>query len=172
MRDQYIFDIPVYRKTHEEFNTEINRELAKRVERIVSCDPQRRPLNRETYGRQKDAVIAESGGPWQFNQIVGWLRLFAEGDKIGCHLWWVNAKRLNRRMQKKRFQLQTFSDVLGGGCRNKYSNEIYDILLKRLIEEAAEPQYKKRYIDLNVFRRVGPFIDWRGMLNQLIAQNR
>lgn len=169
MRNQYIFDIPVYRKTHEEFNAEINRELAKRVERIVSCDPQRRPPNGKTRQRLHHAVIAESGGPWQFNQIVGWLRLFVEGGKIGCHPWWIDAKRLNRKMRHKRLYLKTKSDVLGIRLRNESSNEIYDILLKRLTKEAAEPPYKKRYVDLDVFRRVGPFIDWRGMLDQLIA---
>ena len=69
MRYQYIFDIPVYRKTHDEFDAEINMYVAKHVEWIVSHDQQRRPLSRERQDRQRHSVIAESGGPWQFNQI-------------------------------------------------------------------------------------------------------
>jgi len=87
MRNKYIFDIPVYRKSHGEFDAEIDIAVDKRVEHIVSHDPQRRRLDQETRQRLHHAVIAESGGPWQFNQIVGWLRLFVEGDKIGCHPW-------------------------------------------------------------------------------------
>jgi len=172
MRDKYIFDIPVYRKSHSEFDAEISTALAKRIEHILSHDPERRRLDRETHHRLHHAVIAESGGPWQFNQIVGWLRLFVEGSKIGCHPWWVNAKRLSRRMRNKRFYLKTTSDVLGIRLRNETSNEIFDILLKRLSEKAEEPPYKNRYVDLAVFRRVGPFIDWRGMLDQMVAKNR
>ena len=172
MRDKYIFDIPVYRKSHDEFDAEIDTAMAKRVEHIISHDPQRRRPDRETHQRLHHAVIAESGGPWQFNQIVGWLRLFVEGDKIGCHPWWVDAKRLSRRMRQKRLYLQTTSDVLGVRLRNESSNEIYDILLKRLSEKAEEQPYKNRYVDLDIFRRVGPFIDWREMIDQMIARNR
>jgi len=172
MRDKYIFDIPVYRKSPSEFDAEINIAMARRVENIVSYDPERRQLDRETHQRLHHAVIAESGGPWQFNQIVGWLRLFVEGGKIGCHPWWVDAKRLSRRMRHKRLYLKTTSDVLGIHLRNESSHEIFDILLKRLSEKAEEPPYKNRYVDLDVFRRVGPFIDWRGMIDQMIAKNR
>ena len=165
MSDQYIFDIPVYRTTHDKFNAEIDMHVAKRVEWIVSHDPQRRPLSHEAQDRQFNSVIAESGGPWQFNQIVGWLRLFAEGHTIGCHPWWVDAKRLNRRMRHKRLYLTTFSDVLGAWFPDESSSEIFDTLLERLTDKAAESPYKNRYVDLDVFRRVGPFINWRGILD-------
>lgn len=167
MRDQYIFDIPVYRKTHDEFNNEIKTHVAKRVEWIVSHDPQRRPLSLNIRNRQLNSVIAESGGPWQFNQIVGWLRLFAEGYTIGCHLWWVDAQRLNLRMRQKRLYLTTSSDVLGAYFRKESSPEIFNRLLEQLTNMAAELSYKTRYVDLGIFRRVGPFIDWRKMLDQL-----
>jgi hypothetical protein len=84
MRNKYIFDIPIYRKTKTEFNSEIETQVAKRVERIISYDPEQRPLSQDVQQRQYHSVIAESGGPWQFNQIVGWFRLFVEGKTIGC----------------------------------------------------------------------------------------
>lgn len=79
MRDQYVFDIPVYRSTSDEFDKEIDIYVTKRVEWIGSYSPQQRPLNQEMRDRQLHSVIAESGGLWQFNQVVGWLRLFVEG---------------------------------------------------------------------------------------------
>ena len=172
MRDQYIFDIPIYRNTKDDFNTEIETHVAKRVEWIIYHDPERRPLSREVRDRQLHSVIAESGGPWQFNQIVGWLRLFAEGNTIGCHPWWVEAKRLNRKMSNKRLYLKTFSDVLGVRFPNESSTEIFNTLLERLTEMAKEPKYKNRYVDLDFFRRIGPFIDWRRLLDRLVEQNK
>ncbi len=151
MRDKYIFDIPVYRKSPGEFDAEINTAMTKRVEYITSHDPERRRLDKETHQRVYHAVIAESGGPWQYNQIVGWLRLFVEGGKIGCHPWWVDSKRLSRRMRYKRYYLQTPSDILGVHLRKESSDEIFDILLKRLSKKDKEPQYKNHYIDLDVF---------------------
>lgn len=172
MRDKYIFDIPVYRKSPGEFDTEINTAMEKRVEHIVSHDPERRRLDRETHQRVSHAVIAESGGPWQFNQIVGWLRLLVDGGKIGCHPWWLDSKRLSGRMKHKRYYLQTPSDILGIRLRNESADEIFDILLKRLSKKAEEPPCKNHYVDLDIFCRIGPFINWREMLDQMISKNR
>jgi hypothetical protein len=166
MRDQYIFDIPVYRLTSDEFDAEIELHLAKRVKWLRSYDSQRRPLSPERRDQQLHSIIADSGGPWQFNQIIGWLRLFAEGRTIGCHMWWVDAKRINRRMRRKRLYLSTFSDVLGAWFPKESSSEIFATLLQRLSEMVGERPYANRYIDLDVFRRLGPFVDWRGILDQ------
>lgn len=166
MRDQYIFDIPVYRLTSDEFNSEIDIQIAKRIARLISYDSQRRPLSREIKERERHLAIAESGGPWQFNQIIGWLRLFTEGRTVGGHLWWANAKRLNRRMRHKRLYLLTTGDVLGAWFPDQSSKEIFEILLERLSDMATGRPSKNRYVDLESFRRVGPFIDWSGLLGR------
>lgn len=165
MRNQYIFDIPIYRKTKDDFNAEIEFEFAKHVEWMISSDPNHRPLNNETKIRVKDSIVRESGGSWQFNQIIGWLRLFREGNKIGGHIWWVD-KRINRRMRNKRLRLITYSDVLHASFPKESSSEIFNKMIERLTILAKEPKYKKRFIDLDVFCRVGPFIDWRALLDR------
>jgi hypothetical protein len=119
MRDQYIFDIPVYRSTRDEFDKETGLYAATRFKWLASYDPQRRPPTRKMQERELHSVIADSGGPWQLNQIVGWLRLFVEGSTIGCHLWWVDAKRLNRRMRKKRLYLTTSATSSARGSLTK-----------------------------------------------------
>src|SRR6059036_3025859 len=136
MRDQYIFDIPVYRLPAAEFEKEIEEYVDKRVQWITSFDSQQRPLSQEMKDRVLHSVIAESCGVWQFNQVIGWLRLFVEGRTIGCHVWWIVAKRINRRMRRKRLQLTTFSDVLGAWFPDLSSKEIFDELLRRLLDIA------------------------------------
>lgn len=165
MRDQYIFDIPIYRKSKQEFINETNSHFKKRVKWIESHDPFERPLESDVLSRVKHSVIAESGGPWQFNQIVGWFRLYVEGNKIGCHPWWVDAERITRRMRKKRFYMKTFSDILGIHFTTESSEEIFERLLKRLTNLASEPMYMNRYVDFDVFQRIGPHINWRDLIH-------
>lgn len=173
MQNQYIFDIPVYSTNREDFAAEVDNCVAKRVEWIVSFDPQQRPLTPKNRNRQFHSVIAESGGPWQFNQVVGWLRLFAEGHTIGCHLWWVDARRLNRRIKNRRLlYLTTSSDILGACFPHESSSEIFDALIELIDDLSSQPLFKKRYIDLDIFRRVGPFFDWRGMLDHIVELKR
>jgi hypothetical protein len=166
MRNQYIFDIPIYRKSINDFYNEIDAEFAEHVQWMISSDPNQRPLNKETKTRVKDSIVRKSGGPWQFNQIIGWLRLIAEGNKIGGHIWWIDAKRINRRMRNKILYLKTYSDVLQVFFPKDSSTEIFNKLLERLTAMTKESKYKKRYIDLDVFCRVGPFIDWRALLDK------
>jgi hypothetical protein len=171
MRNQYIFDVPIYRKSKNDFKAEINAEFAKHVEWMISSDPHQRPLNSETKIRGKDSIVRKYGGPWQFNQIIGWLRLFAEGYTIGGHLWWVDAQRLNRRMLNKRLKLITPSDVLHVRFLNESSTELFNKLLERFTAMTKESKYKNRYIDLDVFCRVGPIIDWRALLDGITEKN-
>ena len=165
MVDQYIFDIPIYRKTKDDFKAEIDSLVASRIDWIVSHDPKQQTLDQEIHQRIYHSIIADSGGPWQFNQIVGWLRLFIEGNSIGCHPWWVDAKRINRRMRNKRMYLQTPSDILQARFKNESSNEIYNGLLERLIKLSKDSTYKNRYVDFDVFQRIGPYIDWHTLLH-------
>jgi len=170
MRNKYIFDIPIYRTTRYQFNAEIDKIVEKQLEWVLSHDPQRNPLPQDLKDRVRERVAKESGSPWQFNQIIGWLRLFLEGSRIGCHPWWVDAKRINRRMKYKRFLMQTYSDIFQADCRNKSSEEIYKVLLHNLKKLAAEKPYKKRYVDLDVFCRLGPYVDWRRLIEDHIER--
>jgi hypothetical protein len=68
-------------------------------------------------------------------------------------------------MRKKRFYLTTNSDVLGAWFPDQSSSEIFEDLHSRLSEITKRPPYNDRYVDLSVFRIVGPFIDWRGMID-------
>ena len=166
--NQYIFDIPVYRTTNEKFDTEIDMLVAKRIEWIVSHDPQRRLLSRERQNRQPHTVIAESGGPWQFNQVVGWLRLYVDPSHVCGELWWVDAKRINRIMRKRRFYLTTASNVLATYFTPEYDSEsIYQKTLVDIERLTSERPLKKRYLDLENFRNIGPFINWRVLLDKL-----
>lgn len=163
MSNQYIFDLPIYRKTKDDFDAEIETHIAKRIEWIISHDPEQRPLGHEVVLRVRHSIIAEFGGTWQFNQIVGWLRLYVEGNTVGCHLWWVD-RRINRRMRNKHLYLQSPSDILHARLTNESSMKIYEKLLLRLKELSEGTPYKNRYLDLDVFQRIGPLIDWRKLL--------
>lgn len=163
MPNQYIFDIPIYLKTKDDFDAEIETHVVERIKEIISYDPERRPLSHEVIQRVRHSIIADFGGTWQFNQIVGWLRLFVEGNTVGCHLWWVD-KRINRRMRNKRFYLQSPSDILHARFTKESSKKIYEKLLLRLKKLSEGSTYKNRYLDLDVFQRIGPLIDWRKLL--------
>ena len=95
------------------FDAEVHREFEECKRCWAAYGPPGRPLSREMAERELTLIIERFGGPWKFNQIVGWLRIFVEGRMIRAHLWWIQGKRINRRKPHKRFLLTTASDVLG-----------------------------------------------------------
>jgi hypothetical protein len=166
MRDYYIFDIPIYRTTSRKFYSEIDVINEKMINKILSISPNMTKLPPDDEMRIKDHIIQANCGPWQFNQIIGWLRLYIEGSGIGCHFWWVQVKKIYRCIHKKLFRMVTLSDGLGLHLtHHETSDEIYAKLCDRLNSLAREKDNRKYHFDFEVFQRIGPFIDWKSLLS-------
>lgn len=165
MRDYYIFDIPVYGCSEKRYSNAMDNAVAKRHDEIFSMTGISREKAPESYKNSETHTRRAFGGPWHFNQVVGWLRLFAESSHIGGHLWWIDARRINKVMRHKRFYLKTASDVLGTYFTKQDDSEtIYRKTLKHINVLKRQAPLKGRYIDLENFCNIGPFVDWRGLL--------
>ena len=138
----HIFDIPVYLCPENAYHAQMEAGLARDVESIEF--PREEVLD----------------APWDFNQVVGWIRLFASDESriIGGHLWWVNAR--------KTFYLNSPSDILAAHITQKDSEEIFEEVLAQIERIAKEPPLKGHYVDLRTFRNAGRFINWRKLLDE------
>src|SRR5947209_66451 len=111
MRDYYIFDIPVYRCEEQKYYAAMDEGAAKHLEKLSALTGISREKALNLWRDIEEHFWATYGGPWEFNQTIGWIRLYAEGSYIGGNLWWVNAKRIRRNMRKT-FSLTTYSNIL------------------------------------------------------------
>jgi hypothetical protein len=118
----------------------------------------------EAYIAAEDRLQRTYGGPWNFNQAIGWIRLYAAGSHVGGHLWWVDAKRPQRNMRNKMFRLMTPSNILPTFFTPAHSSdEIYRETLKA-IKNLSRESLKGRYVDLEAFENIGPFVNWQELL--------
>lgn len=169
MRDYYFFDIPVYRCPEERFDRERDEALAKRLAEIKDMGVPREKAP-ESYDMNEQHFQKEYGGPWRYNQTIGWLRLYAEGSHIGGHLWMVDAKRIQRNMRNKRFYLRTGSNVLVANFMPDADAKVIYQETKSAIERLSrESPLKGRYVDLETFCNLGPFIGWRSLLDRTLS---
>ncbi len=167
MWDAYFCDIPVYRCWEEAYYAGRDQMVSAGLENLkkTSGIPQERAP--ESYKGAEEQIRAAYGGPWTFNEVVGWVRLYAAGSHVGAHLWWVNAKRLRRKMRKT-FYLTTPSNILAAYFTPEDSSErIFKETLAHLEAVGNEPPLKGRYVDLTLFRNMGGFINWRAILDEL-----
>lgn len=176
MRDYYIFDLPIYRSSKKEYDADTESKLEERRQRAFDEQGLPRPSDDEGIRRQ---TLVEGwarntlGGCWQFNQTVGWLRLYPEGYQVGAELWLVDAKRYSRTMPKKRFQCASGSNVLAMDVPHpSSSNVIYETLLESLESFASRDWMKRRKLDLSVFKRLGPFVNWHELLESKLQRSK
>ena len=174
MRDEYIFDIPIYRCGKEQHEAQVEKKLEEQRVRVYDELGLPRPTEGETLRHlqvMEGWHRATLGGPWQFNQIIGWMRLFIEGYGVGGHLWQADGKRMNMRMPKKRMHLTTASNLLWVDIVRPTSSElIYEEIHRVLRSYASQGWMKLRHLDLSVFERTGPFIDWHELFESHIAK--
>lgn len=183
----YVCDIPIYLWPQERYDkamsedtekvvqslirdTEEGPDLAESLRRAAGMPASEEKIRvdesiiqrwREASGRDK---WEELGGPWQFNQIVGWIRVYVGWRGLGGHLWMAKGKRLQRKT-RRRFRLESIGNCLPGVCTDAVSSRVvYENLLTEL---QAMGKDIKRHLDLSVFERIGPYVDWRKLLDDV-----
>lgn len=160
-RERYFFDIPIYRTSSVRFYNDINAAVAR---------------NEDGYGERFGGVlphpiataVRESFrinfcAPWNFNQAVGWVRLYAFGREIGGQVWRRTGKRWVVNPRHKRFE------CLGKGFEvacvgDESSDDLREMTRAKLTELTREGMFAGRVIDLEAFDNVAPFIDWTKLL--------
>jgi hypothetical protein len=163
----FFFDIPVYRLPKEKYYAERETYIEKQM---YGTDPNEIALRKAFYERNKDSAILfrdhlekTYGGPWDFNEIVGYIRLHFLGSQIRGELWMVSKKRLVRTRQKL-FLYQTHKVVPEKDIPFPASNEeIYGVIFEYL--EDTKRELKGRFIDTSTFERLGKYIDWNALRN-------
>lgn len=101
------------------------------------------------------------GGPWQYNEIVGYIRLHFVGSQIRGEYFAPNTSRIVKT-RKRVFWLQTHKLAPEVSIPlTATSGQIFD-LIKDYVD-ACKRELPRRYIDASQLMRLGPFVDWKGL---------
>lgn len=156
-----ILELPVYRCTDEQHHKEQKekcedaarffKQSLHMLEKDPDTSPEAEQFRREWYERE--------GCPWEFNQIVGWIRLYAWTGNIAAYSFSVR-QRITKNMCRKQFVLD--GKFLEMRVVNDQSNLMILEKLKKTIhaETRERPRMQRLYIDTGVLDVVGPHIDW------------
>lgn len=160
----YFFEIPIYRCGEEQFLSQRDKDLAKHLEwltHVSGVPPERAPVS---HNNAKASFIDSYGGPWRYNQIIGWLLMRAGRSSIGADLWLCDAKRFHRRMRYKRFYYLGTQFI--AQCSQELSSEQ---ILSQIMSELRgyNLAWRRRGIvlDLDCLVRIGFCVDWRSLLD-------
>lgn len=116
----------------------------------------------ETYKVAEQYFDRNYWAPWYYNQTIGWLQLYIIGTSIRCEYFFIDAKRITRRIKQKRFLWHGKAFELTPSPSDS-SETIYKSICDAIKGLNSRP-FKGRYIDLEKFNNIGPFVNWRVLL--------
>ncbi len=173
MNETFIFDVPIYRTSRASYNEDQESYIDEwlydhsglsraEMEDYYRTHPNQKILKSDYYWRQY-------GGPWRFNNIIGYIRLYLDGYQVWGQLWYVYVKKVVRKPRHKILICKNAG--LGFGIPvdipTKSSNgEIFDLVMKYL--DSVRPRFKKRFIDSSLLETVGPYVDWKSLINDAL----
>ena len=161
MREIYVFEIPVYRCSRDKHAMEMERNRERIAERLRRYGGNGLPSG--FFEECVQRFHAREWYPWKFNEIVGWIRLYVLGRQIRGETWFIRAKRIRRDLKRKRiFYVGKAFEV--DISPSDTSQEIFEAILAELKKLSAEKLFRGRFIDLETFVNVGPYINWVELL--------
>jgi hypothetical protein len=156
---QRILELPVYRCTEEQYYREQDadyKSAAQEYERIL----QRAGHTPKGVAEQMKAFrIGWKRYPWDFNEVVGWIRLYVRAESIGAALFVVKTK-ISRNMARKKFAWDSSNFIEIPVSEGQSSAEIFDVLRNSIIAENLRRFKGKRYVDTGILDVLGPYVDW------------
>lgn len=159
------YDIPVYRLPQLKYETDKQNYIDLHMFGVTVQDCESRRAfyekNPDRKLRMQDLLEKNFGGAWQFNEIIGYVRLYFSGSQVLGEYWKIDAKRIVKT-RRKRFVYITYKIVPERDIPADSTNqEMYEIIMGYLTEVRSE--LKGRFIDTSLFETIGPFLDWRAV---------
>jgi hypothetical protein len=156
----YFFDVPVYRLTKDRYYA----EQKEHIDQTMYSDQ----LQRQFYENNRDNAIRFEaylqhayGGCWDYNEIIGYIRMHFLGTQIRGEYFGVKAKRIVRTRRKtleyRAYKLAPEVSVPA----NASSVKIYKLIQKYLND--CQRELRGRHIDTQMLDALAPYIDWRQM---------
>lgn len=162
--ERYFFEIPIYWLTESDFDARYSADLESR---LAGFRARHGGISREIRANVETEFRRTYGGPWRYNQAVGWLQLYVRNSRIRADEWFTQASRVGRRMRHKDICLTGKAFEISCG-RDQSSAEIYQSVLSELCEyrRASRPRF---ILDQYCFESVGPFLNWRALVDERAA---
>lgn len=163
----YLVEIPIYWCEETTFNAKYEEKLKTNLEiekKILRAKGLEYELSEDDRKLSHKILWEKSMGPWRFNHIVGWVRVYRHGDKLKGEYWSIEAKRFGLQLRKKPFVHQGKAFEIWPGDKET-SEQIFNRMCQRLRTFGGE--LKGRTIDFETFENLGRFVNWRRLIDTL-----
>jgi hypothetical protein len=154
-----IFNIPIYRTSIDKFEEEFRSDKLKK-EDIEQVD--------WNYVERINTILDSLWFPWEFNEIIGYIRISATSTDIEGVLFIGNHQRIRRNYHQRKIRYDKMLFRINYNALTKGSEIL--VAIRNEIEKLAkkEKSLKHRYVDINSFENIAKYFDW----DKIIQVNR
>ncbi len=154
--DNYFMALPVYRINKETYFLNMDDYIQKEMystERDVDFYKNNQPLKEQYEGYLRCAY----GGPWEFNEIIGFIKIYFYGTQVRGEYWAVNTQRIVKT-RKKQFEYKTHKLYMEIGIKERTNEGILKAVRDYI--EGCKSEIPRRHIDTREFETLASHINW------------
>lgn len=154
--DDYFMVLPVYRITQEAYLSSMDSHIQKEMYSTTkNIDFYK--TNLRLREQHEGLLRCLYGGPWEFNEVIGFIKLFFYGSQVRGEYWAVQSKRIVKS-RRKQFEYKTHKLHAERRIREKSNNHILESVREYI--EGCKNELPRRHIDTREFEALSPHINW------------
>lgn len=148
-----LFDIPIYRLNKELYYEKMHEYIDSELKLFDDT---------EIKLKMRESVKSSYGGDWEYNEIIGYIKLYKWGNKVRCYYHETNSKRKVKTRHKQYIKItDKFCDIQ---TFKSWENSFFVKVIKDNIENCVlkiKEKNKNWYVDTTIFYNMLENIDWR-----------
>lgn len=153
--DDYFMVIPVYRVTEDNYFLKMKEDFDNHIS--SSYDESIRQGDPNLVQKLERTHQSSYGGVWEFNEIIGYIKLFFMGNQVRGE-YWSTKPRAKVKTRKKEFEFKAHKLVPEAEISQKTNAGILSAVENYL--DRCKKELKSRHIDLREFNTLKGHIDW------------
>jgi hypothetical protein len=157
-----ILEIPIYRCTDEQHRDQEDKdfETAMKLPEVQFFLGGRTPERVKIWQNYRESAYGRAVTLWDFNQIVGWIRLYTWPGNIRAYLF-LTRERVTKVMRRKTFHTKRGNFIEMNVFPNQSNAEILEKIKESILAVmAGHHRLRRFYVDMGVLDVLGPHIDW------------
>jgi hypothetical protein len=160
---KYFFEISVYRLSEANYKEAMKTYIRKSVPTYDGPEQLLQYRVQNPGQDHPDSLLVgllsrQFGGPWMYNEIIGYLRLYLYHSQIRVEYWQVQSKRIVKS-RKKLFGRNSPTIVDEISIRDRSSNSEVKKAVEAVVK-ACDQKLKRRYLDLRYFSAIKDHVNW------------
>ena len=159
---RYFFDLPVYRLPRDKYYEDRNAYIENALFFPGSSDEaylrQRDKADPHRNDAHRDHLERSYGGCWEFNEIIGYIRLHFLGSQVRGEYFAVAKQRIVRT-RTKTLEYRTWKLAPEIDIEPPFGTAEVLSAIRQYIDDCKD-EVPKRYIDTSIFDTLAPHVDW------------